>query len=85
MVDLARRGMTLMVVTMKCGLPAKVATPRDLQRHGRDVEDANKTDFFGKPRATARRSSVADAVALEAMRRTRHSGAMQGPACWPAR
>jgi glutamate/aspartate transport system ATP-binding protein len=51
MVDLAREGMTMMVVTHEMGFANKVADRVIFMDQGEIVEDANKTDFFGKPRS----------------------------------
>jgi glutamate/aspartate transport system ATP-binding protein len=51
MVDLAREGMTMMVVTHEMGFASKVAHRVIFMDNGEIVEDANKTDFFGKPRS----------------------------------
>ena len=51
MVDLAREGMTMMVVTHEMGFASKVANRVIFMDKGEIVEDADKTDFFGKPRS----------------------------------
>jgi glutamate/aspartate transport system ATP-binding protein len=51
MVDLAREGMTMMVVTHEMGFANKVADRVIFMDRGEIVEDATKTDFFGKPRS----------------------------------
>ena len=51
MVDLAREGMTMMVVTHEMGFASKVANRVIFMDKGEIVEDALKTDFFGKPRS----------------------------------
>jgi glutamate/aspartate transport system ATP-binding protein len=51
MVDLAKEGMTMMVVTHEMGFARKVAHRVIFMDGGRIVEDANKKDFFGKPRS----------------------------------
>jgi len=51
MVDLAREGMTMMVVTHEMGFASKVAHRVIFMDKGEIVEDALKTDFFGKPRS----------------------------------
>ena len=51
MVDLAREGMTMMVVTHEMGFASKVAHRVIFMDEGEIVEDALKTDFFGKPRS----------------------------------
>src|ERR1043165_9396208 len=51
MVDLAREGMTMMVVTHEMGFARKVAHRVIFMDQGEIVEDANKDDFFGSPRS----------------------------------
>ena len=51
MVDLAREGMTMMVVTHEMGFARKVANRVIFMDRGEIVEDAPKDDFFGKPRS----------------------------------
>ena len=51
MVQLARDGMTMMVVTHEMGFARNVAHRVIFMDHGRIVEDASKDDFFGKPRS----------------------------------
>jgi glutamate/aspartate transport system ATP-binding protein len=51
MVDLAREGMTMMVVTHEMGFARKVANRVIFMDQGEIVEDALKEDFFGKPRS----------------------------------
>jgi len=51
MVDLAKEGMTMMVVTHEMGFARKVAHRVIFMDGGRIVEDASKKDFFGKPRS----------------------------------
>ena len=51
MVDLAREGMTMMVVTHEMGFASKVANRVIFMDQGEIVEDALKADFFGKPRS----------------------------------
>ena len=51
MVDLARDGMTMMVVTHEMGFASKVANRVIFMDEGEIVEDALKTDFFNKPRS----------------------------------
>ena len=51
MVDLAREGMTMMVVTHEMGFASKVAHRVIFMDQGEIVEDAQKTDFFGSPRS----------------------------------
>src|SRR5436190_1898121 len=51
MVDLAREGMTMMVVTHEMGFASKVAHRVIFMDRGEIVEDAAKTDFFGSPRS----------------------------------
>ncbi|MEA2884624.1 MAG: glutamate/aspartate transport system ATP-binding protein [Bradyrhizobium sp.] len=51
MVDLARDGMTMMVVTHEMGFARKVAHRVIFMDQGEIVEDAAKEEFFGKPRS----------------------------------
>ncbi len=51
MVQLAREGMTMMVVTHEMGFAKKVANRVIFMDQGKIVEDATKDDFFGKPRS----------------------------------
>lgn len=51
MVELARDGMTMMVVTHEMGFARKVASRVIFMDRGEIVEDARKDDFFGKPRS----------------------------------
>jgi glutamate/aspartate transport system ATP-binding protein len=51
MVELAREGMTMMVVTHEMGFARKVAHRVIFMDQGRIVEDAGKDDFFGTPRS----------------------------------
>ena len=51
MVELAREGMTMMVVTHEMGFARKVAHRVIFMDRGEIVEDAAKEDFFGKPRS----------------------------------
>ncbi|MGJ5178816.1 amino acid ABC transporter ATP-binding protein [Bradyrhizobium oligotrophicum] len=51
MVDLAREGMTMMVVTHEMGFARKVAHRVIFMDRGEIVEDAKKEDFFGQPRS----------------------------------
>ena len=51
MVELAKEGMTMMVVTHEMGFARKVADRVIFMDQGRIVEDAKKEDFFGKPRS----------------------------------
>jgi glutamate/aspartate transport system ATP-binding protein len=51
MVELAREGMTMMVVTHEMGFARKVANRVIFMDRGEIVEDADKEDFFGKPRS----------------------------------
>jgi glutamate/aspartate transport system ATP-binding protein len=50
MVELAKEGMTMMVVTHEMGFARKVAHRVIFMDQGRIVEDATTDDFFGKPR-----------------------------------
>ncbi len=51
MVQLAKDGMTMMVVTHEMGFARKVAHRVIFMDQGKIVEDAKKEDFFGKPRS----------------------------------
>ncbi len=51
MVELARDGMTMMVVTHEMGFARKVADRVIFMDRGEIVEDATKSDFFGQPRS----------------------------------
>jgi glutamate/aspartate transport system ATP-binding protein len=51
MVRLAKDGMTMMVVTHEMGFARKVAHRVVFMDQGQIVEDAQKEDFFGKPRS----------------------------------
>jgi len=51
MVDLAREGMTMMVVTHEMGFARKVAHRVVFMDRGEIVEDAATEDFFGSPRS----------------------------------
>ena len=51
MVQLAKDGMTMMVVTHEMGFARKVAKRVIFMDHGHIVEDATQEDFFGKPRS----------------------------------
>ena len=51
MVELAKEGMTMMVVTHEMGFASKVAHRVVFMDEGKIVEDALKDDFFGKPRS----------------------------------
>ncbi|CAA2103336.1 amino acid ABC transporter ATP-binding protein [Methylobacterium sp. Leaf106] len=51
MIELAREGMTMMVVTHEMGFARKVANRVVFMDRGEIVEDATKDDFFDKPRS----------------------------------
>jgi glutamate/aspartate transport system ATP-binding protein len=51
MVQLAKEGMTMMVVTHEMGFARKVAHRVVFMDQGQIVEDAKKEDFFGSPRS----------------------------------
>ena len=51
MVELAKEGMTMMVVTHEMGFARKVADRVIFMDRGEIVEDARKDDFFGSPRS----------------------------------
>ena len=49
--ELAREGMTMIVVTHEMGFASKVARRVIFMDKGEIVEDALKTEFFGSPRS----------------------------------
>ncbi|HZA94634.1 MAG TPA: amino acid ABC transporter ATP-binding protein [Burkholderiaceae bacterium] len=51
MVQLAKEGMTMMVVTHEMGFARKVANRVIFMDQGEIVEDASKDEFFGQPRS----------------------------------
>ena len=51
MTELAKEGMTMMVVTHEMGFASRVAHRVIFMDQGEIVEDAKKEDFFGKPRS----------------------------------
>jgi glutamate/aspartate transport system ATP-binding protein len=51
MTELAKEGMTMMVVTHEMGFASRVAHRVVFMDAGEIVEDAGKEDFFGKPRS----------------------------------
>ncbi len=51
MVELAREGMTMMVVTHEMGFARKVAHRVIFMDHGEIIEDRSKDEFFGSPRS----------------------------------
>ena len=51
MVELAKEGMTMMVVTHEMGFARKVAHRVMFMDQGEIIEDAPNDDFFGKPRS----------------------------------
>jgi ABC-type multidrug transport system ATPase subunit len=57
MVQLAKEGMTMMVVTHEMGFANKVAHRVIFMDHGKIVEDATKEDFFASRARSARSSS----------------------------
>jgi glutamate/aspartate transport system ATP-binding protein len=56
MVELAKEGMTMMVVTHEMGFARKVANRVVFMDQGRIVEDVSKTDFFEQPDARSDRA-----------------------------
>ena len=68
MVQLAKEGMTMMVVTHEMGFARKVAHRVIFMDSGKIVEDAKKEEFFGTPCArsapssSSRRSCITDAA-----------------------
>ena len=51
MVELAREGMTMMVVTHEMGFARKVADRVVFMEAGEILEDAKKEEFFSSPRS----------------------------------
>ena len=51
MTELAKEGMTMMVVTHEMGFASRVAHRVVFMDAGEIAEDARKEDFFGKPRS----------------------------------
>lgn len=51
MVELAKEGMTMMVVTHEMGFARKVAHRVIFMDQGKIIEDTTKEDFFGQPRS----------------------------------
>ncbi len=51
MTELAREGMTMMVVSHEMGFASRVAHRVIFMDHGQIVEDATKEEFFGTPRS----------------------------------
>ena len=51
MTELAREGMTMMVVTHEMGFASRVAHRVIFMDEGRIEEDATRSDFFGRPRS----------------------------------
>jgi glutamate/aspartate transport system ATP-binding protein len=51
MTELAKEGMTMMVVTHEMGFASRVSHRVIFMDRGEIVEDAAKEDFFGKPRS----------------------------------
>jgi glutamate/aspartate transport system ATP-binding protein len=51
MQDLAREGMTMMVVSHEMGFARNVAHRVIFMDHGRIVEDTTTEEFFGTPRS----------------------------------
>ena len=56
MVELAKEGMTMMVVTHEMGFAKNVADRVIFMDRGEIVEDASKEDFFGSPRSDRAKS-----------------------------
>src|SRR5688572_9792887 len=59
MVELAREGMTMMVVTHEMGFARKVANRVIFMDEGKIVEDRNKDDFFNNPESDRARDFLA--------------------------
>jgi len=58
MVDLAKEGMTMMVVTHEMGFARKVADRVIFMDEGRIVEDCTKDEFFERPEARSERARL---------------------------
>ncbi|CAN5189103.1 amino acid ABC transporter ATP-binding protein [soil metagenome] len=58
MVELAKEGMTMMVVTHEMGFARKVANRVIFMDQGKIVEDVAKVDFFEKPEARSDRAKL---------------------------
>jgi len=58
MVDLARDGMTMMVVTHEMGFARKVADRVIFMDEGRIVEDCTRDEFFDRPEARSERARL---------------------------
>jgi len=58
MVDLAKEGMTMMVVTHEMGFARKVADRVIFMDAGRIVEDCSKDEFFDKPEERSERAKL---------------------------
>lgn len=56
MIELAKEGMTMMVVTHEMGFARKVANRVVFMDHGAIVEDVPAADFFGKPKDRSERA-----------------------------
>ena len=59
MVELAKEGMTMMVVTHEMGFAKQVADRVIFMDHGQIVEDRPKTDFFAQPESDRARQFLA--------------------------
>ena len=59
MVELAKEGMTMMVVTHEMGFAKQVADRVIFMDHGQIVEDRPKTDFFAQPESERARQFLA--------------------------
>ena len=80
MVDLAREGMTMMVVTHEMGFASKVANRVIFMDQGEIVEDALKDGFLRQPAQRARAEVlVEDLAALRIACRRIARPALQGP------
>jgi len=58
MTDLARDGMTMMVVTHEMGFARRVADRVIFMDQGRILEDCSKSDFFGDVNARPERARI---------------------------
>ncbi|MBW7982631.1 amino acid ABC transporter ATP-binding protein [Enterobacillus tribolii] len=62
MVELAKEGMTMMVVTHEMGFARKVANRVIFMDEGKIVEDRNKDDFFDNPQSDRARDFLAKII-----------------------
>ena len=62
MVELAKEGMTMMVVTHEMGFARKVAHRVIFMDEGKIVEDRNKDDFFNNPESERAKDFLAKII-----------------------